>query len=94
VWIDADDHRALIGDPPPADAVAVIFFATHEGVRAQPLSDAEAMILDACDGRTLADVARDLAERIETDHDLTTKACIQLLLDLTALSPRVIDWSR
>lgn len=93
VWVDSPEIGLLTGHSRSNDVEGLLYYAHPEGVKVFDLCDVEVLILSLCDGRTVQEVACELAARLEGDNDVAEVAVFDLLSRLTRASIQLVDWT-
>ena len=58
-----------------------------------PLNEMEALILELCNGRTIAQMGQRLSNWLEEDQEVAASAVFELLAHLTRESIQLVNWS-
>ncbi|ABF86394.1 hypothetical protein MXAN_5174 [Myxococcus xanthus DK 1622] len=91
--VTRDLARLLDARPLSPETSEVLCYASPAGIRYQPLSTLEALLLDQCDGRTVAEMVGDVSAALSLPHDDVRSAIFTFLSHLSHESPLVLDWS-
>ncbi|WP_043711938.1 MBL fold metallo-hydrolase [Corallococcus macrosporus] len=91
--VTRDLARLLDAREPSPETAEVLCYASAAGIRYQPLSTLEALLLDQCDGRTVSEMVEDVSAALSLPPDDVQSAIFTFLSHLTHESPLVLDWS-
>ncbi|MCP3102942.1 MBL fold metallo-hydrolase [Myxococcus sp. K15C18031901] len=94
LWLTTEQVPLLTGAPTPEGVFALLCFPGHDGLRQEPLTELEALMLERCDGRRFADLVSELSQALEAPAAEVDAALFGLLSRLTRLSIVLFDWSQ
>jgi L-ascorbate metabolism protein UlaG (beta-lactamase superfamily) len=93
LWLDAHDAEPLLGEVAPEETQALLYHAHPDGVRRMSLGLLEALVLQRCDGRTVEDLAVDIASALGSDVAVARAGVVDILLAVTTASVQLVDWT-
>lgn len=92
--LDRERAPLLLGTPLAAGEAGLLCYPNRAGVQLLRLSEAEALILDLCDGRPLSEFTGEISRLCRMRESDVEEAVFSFLARLSQVSILLIDWSQ